>query len=375
MKNKKIIIVSTFCKSNTNPTNGIEKYVHKLFSILKNLNIAFNCIILNNNCLCAEKDNKCLVLNSKILKKYSSSKDTSFKKIFYSFLIRFVAKKINKIIFDNNFEAIINNTFLQIKAKKNIWVQHSSIKVYKGNIFNNNFLNFFSIIIRFLSNLSSPWKNADIIVNYTKEDSIDFNSRKNSKFFYIPLFSEPSLISYLNKKNNFVWIGRFSNNDKNLFFLRDVGNEIYKLAGLNIDVYGYGPDEKIFNKFLFKGILLKGKLNNSEVIKTLINYKTLIFTSNYEGFSFVITEALASGTFTIARDTFKNINFLLNCGRGKIIDKNVSPKNFALESLETIKNSKNINRENLVKFFNENLTEKKFEKNWVEVLNYIKSLN
>lgn len=375
MKNKNIIIISTFCKSNKNPTNGIEKYVYKLFSILKNLNIAFNCIILNNNCLCSEIDNKCIVLNSKILKNYSSSKNISFKKLFYSFFIRFVAKKVNKIISKNNFEVVVNNTFLQIKAKKNVWVQHSSIKVYKGDIFNNNLLNFFSKIIRLLSKLSSPWKKANIIINYTKEDSIDFKTKKNSKFFYIPLFSNTTLINHFNKSNNFIWIGRFSNNDKNLFFLKDVGNEIYKLSGLNIDIYGYGPEEKIFNKFLSKGILLKGKLNNSEVIKTLSNYKTLILTSNYEGFSFVIVEALATGTFTIARNASKNFKFLLNSGRGKIIDKNVTPKCFALESLKTIRSSENINRENLVKFFNENLTEKKFEENWIKVINYINSLN
>lgn len=375
MKNEKITIVSIFCKSNTNPTNGIEKYIYKLFSILKNLNIAFNCIILNSNCLCSEIDNKCIVLESKILKNYSSSKNISFKKLFYSFFIRFVIKKINKIISKNNFEIVINNTFLQIKAKKNIWVQHSTIKVYKGNIFNSNFLNFFSIIIRFLSKLSFPWKKANIIVNYTKEDSVDFKAKKDSKFFYIPLFSNAPIVNHFNKSKNFIWIGRFSNSDKNLFFLRDVGNEIYKLSGLNIDVYGYGPEEKIFSKFLSKGILLKGKLSNSEVIKTLSNYKTLILTSNYEGFSFVIVEALATGTFTIARNTFKNINFLLNSGRGKIIDKNADPKYFALESLKTIRSSENMNRGNLVKFFNENLTEKKFEENWIKVINYIKSMN
>lgn len=290
--------------------------------------------------------------------------------------MRFVNKKINRLIYKNNFSASINNSIFKIKSNIGIFIQHSNIRSYKGNIFKNKFLNLISTLIRILTGLSKPWKKSQIVINYTKEESKNFRSKSILKYFYIPLFSDLfSKKNYEKRTENFAYIGRFNNNDKNLVFLREVGEEIYKLSKLSIDVYGDGPEGEIFNRALGKGINLKGRLNNLKVIETLSKYKTLILVSNYEGFSFVIVEALASGTFTIARNTFETIHFLLDNNRGKIIDKKATPKEFALESLKTINNSENINRDNLVNFFNENLTEKKFHKNWTEVINYIKTLN
>lgn len=109
----------------------------------------------------------------------------------------------------------------------------------------------------------------------------------------------PEISIKTNKRDGFVCIGRLSK-QKNY----DLAIKAFSKLNLRLDIYGIGPEEK-FLKELNKSlnneeIKFQGFTNNVESI--LANAEALIVTSDYEGFSNVIVEALACGTPVISKN-------------------------------------------------------------------------
>ena len=120
-----------------------------------------------------------------------------------------------------------------------------------------------------------------------------------------------SIKSY--RREGFVCIGRLSK-QKNY----ELAIKAFSKLNFRLDIYGIGPEESVLkelnNSLNNKEIKFRGFTDNVESI--LVNAEALIVTSNYEGFSNVIVEALACGTPVISK------NFL--GGQNETLDKDNS---------------------------------------------------
>lgn len=125
----------------------------------------------------------------------------------------------------------------------------------------------------------------------------------------------------------FVWIGMMTP-AKNVDFLRDFAKTLKQVSGKSVDVYGHGP--KLYKLREQPGINLKGSISNDDVLKTMSKYSSLLLFSDYEGFPYVIIEAMHMGLVVIARDTFPSLHFTLSDNRGIIIPKEMTPSECAM---------------------------------------------
>lgn len=373
---KNILVLSPFCKSQQiKNSHGLDKYFNQLFNVINNnFKDQFNCVILGNQkCICT--NNKCFQFKNYFYDKYSESRNLISKSL-YSIFLFFYVSKLNKFIKKINPSLVINNYFFHIKSKNTIWVQHSSPEAYKGTLFKSKLFNLFSYFIKKISRTATPWKFANYIVNYTKYDESNFKTNSNffRKRFFIPLALPKHDINYsLDTKKNikpFVFINRLAP-QKKTSYLVEVARFLDEKFQMSIDVYGWGEEQAlVLDK---PGINYLGKLDNDKAKEILRNYKIFILTSDYEGFSYSALEAMAQGTFVIARNTYPSLKYLLDNNRGLMIHKDTGPEAFADEMINAYNMNLEQCKKDCIRFVSDNLIYEVFEEKWKYVISFCMS--
>lgn len=107
--------------------------------------------------------------------------------------------------------------------------------------------------------------------------------------------------------------------------------------------------------------------------KILKNAKLLILPSFFEGFPYVIVEALSNGVPCLVANTFNNASYLVSEARGECIN------NFDVDYwVKKIKFFQNLDIEeylnyskNALNFAKENLTKNKFKDFWIKLIKEI----
>ncbi len=172
------------------------------------------------------------------------------------------------------------------------------------------------------------------------------------------------------KNTKLVFIGRFDE-------LKNVENIVLSMKYLQsedivLDIYGKGPDLKsielaIIENSLQNKVKLKGI--DKEIANKLNNYDGLIIASTHDAFPNVLIEAMNSGVVPISTKV-GDCGWLLSENRGIFIN-GFDPESIYLsikEFHEMDLNKKNTIIKNGKNFINQNLSEEKILKDWLDLL-------
>lgn len=277
---------------------------------------------------------------------------------------KIVLKKILKKLIKEKFDLFIFSSPYVFKnkkiLKKSIFIQHFPINKY------------LTIGIKLF--FGNPLKNHKNFVLYTKYDELLLNKIRNryANIVNIPLFGfDKNLlenIKYKNPINNkkITYIGRFDNESKNLKFMEKVANYIK----IPIHIYGYGD-------FIPKSnyIVVHDWINEEEALNVIKNSKIVISVSNYEGFSFMISQAISLGVPFISRNSSASINFLSNNKiNGIIVENNKNPCEYG-EILKKNLTNYDFNYLKILDFYKKNMSYENFIKNWKKIIDYFYKKN
>ena len=172
------------------------------------------------------------------------------------------------------------------------------------------------------------------------------------------------------KNTKLVFIGRFDE-------LKNVENIVLSMKYLQsedivLDIYGKGPDLKsielaIIENSLQNKVKLKGI--DKEIANKLNNYDGLIIASTHDAFPNVLIEAMNAGVVPISTKV-GDCGWLLSENRGIFIN-GFDPESIYLsikEFHEMDLNKKNTIIKNGKNFINQNLSEEKILKDWLDLL-------
>lgn len=329
---------------------GVEKYNWHLIEMLKIFGhqVVEICTQPKNETICRPKVIESMYMYNRFLEKNFIFK---ILKVIYT---KIVLKKLLKKLIKQKFDLFIFSSPYVFKnkkiLKKSIFIQHFPINKY------------LTIGIKLF--FGNPLKNHKNFVLYTKYDELILKKiRKNcnANIVNIPLFGfDKNLLENIKYKNpmnneNITYIGRFDNRSKNLKFMEQVANYIKS----PIHIYGYGD-------FIPKSnyILVHDWINEEEALNIIRNSKIVISVSNYEGFSFMISQAISLGVPFISRNCSASINFLSNNKiNGIIVEISKSPDEYGEILKKNLKNY-NFNYLEILDFYNKNMSHQNFIKNW-----------
>ncbi len=283
--------------------------------------------------------------------------------------LRLYKKTIMKKIYQNFDVVVINAVFPPqkwINHEKSILVQHMHTKWYslKGKKWPLSLGQFFITLFFGVGTFTNAFKNAQNVVFFIPQTAA---KTKTKNINYIPLSTNSKNTIHDQKKNRqyFIFLGRLDNKQKNIIALT-------KIANLNNDlhIYGMGSNKKIIDKKLIDQTQYKGFIKNPEVSNLLQTSKALLLTSNYEGFSMVIVEALSNGTPVIMFDTFASANFFAKSSAVFLIKKNdIKAFNAKIQWLRNLPQDEYQKISNhALNFAREHLSQEIFWQNWTNVL-------
>ena len=211
-----------------------------------------------------------------------------------------------------------------------------------------------------------------------KKTTVVYNS--NSGFKKLNLKSVNQKIIYnhpLNKSqsknyhaNKFIYIGRLDElkNVQNIV----LGFKNIKESNVSLDIYGKGPDLPYIQKMidehsLEKTITLKGI--NPSISDNLSKFDALILGSTHEAFPNVLIEAFNAGVIPISTNV-GDASWLIGKNRGLLIQGFTSDKisKSILEFLDLNIELRKLHIANGKKFLEENLSETKTFKQWLELI-------
>ena len=141
------------------------------------------------------------------------------------------------------------------------------------------------------------------VVCFDNENISIVNNHK-TKFFPCPLtvfdrnFLNKIKIDIHNKKH-FSYLGRLDVSQKNISILNKINEAVY--------VYGSGKDIK---KLTNKQLVIKNKYSHNDLSNIFNKTKYVLLPSNYEGFPFVVVEALSFGVPVLIKDSFPSASYL-----------------------------------------------------------------
>ena len=213
----------------------------------------------------------------------------------------------------------------------------------------------------------------DIFVVFNSMSGLNNMNLKNVNTRVV--FNTPLNNVQLSKDTNehttkLVFIGRFDE-------LKNVENIVLSMKYLLdedivLDIYGKGPDLASLEQAIIKNSLqnkVKLKGIDKEIANKLSNYDALIIASTHDAFPNVLIEAMNAGVVPISTKV-GDCKWLLNENRGIFIN-GFDPESISLsikEFYEMDLNKKNeiiINGRN---FINQNLSEEKIFKDWLDIL-------
>ena len=189
------------------------------------------------------------------------------------------------------------------------------------------------------------------------------------------IFNTPLNNVQLSKDKNehttkLVFIGRFDE-------LKNVENIVLSMKYLLnedivLDIYGKGPDLASIEQAIIKNSLqnkVKLKGIDKEIANKLSNYDALIIASTHDAFPNVLIEAMNAGVFPISTKV-GDCKWLLNENRGIFIN-GFDPESISLSIKEFYEMDLNKKSEIIINgrnFINQNLSEEKIFKDWLDIL-------
>ena len=213
----------------------------------------------------------------------------------------------------------------------------------------------------------------DIFVVFNSMSGLNNMNLKNVNTRVI--FNTPLNNVQLNKDTNeqttkLVFIGRFDE-------LKNVENIVLSMKYLLdedivLDIYGNGPDltsieQAIIENSLQNKVKLKGI--DKEIANKLSNYDALIIASTHDAFPNVLIEAMNAGVVPMSTKV-GDCEWLLNENRGIFIN-GFDPESISLSIKEFYEMDLNKKSELIINgrnFINQNLSEEKIFKDWLDIL-------
>ena len=289
--------------------SGIEKYCIKLAKIFNDLNweVSEAALIKSN-----DESNELLTHRYVFLDKKIFVKKNKLFRIFTHRI--FFEKQINKLLKQNKYDLIINNTnidFKKISSNDNyIYVQHFDTKfVLYSNLLSNFKEKLRALIFKsllFIFNQRTPILHSKNIVSPYDGFIQKKYLKAITNYFYIAIpydnLKQNFDFNIQNKyKKNFLYLGRIDQWQKNILYL----NEYFD----NIDFYGDDFDKDVTKKLKdkYNGVLL----DTQSIENVFNNHSFLIMSSFYEGFPLVMCEAFANGTPIICSNKITSKDFFL----------------------------------------------------------------
>ena len=277
-------------------------------------------------------------------------------------------KWLNRVIKDESYDIIINNTITtkkSFKSNKVITVQHMDWKWYSPRSADSWFRILNSIFLG-LGYWRNPLKAKNVVFYSAENDRVGAH---NPLYQFLPLKKEFTFINRNKSGNKIFWLGRFEEPHKGLRLL----NEIHKNSrhSSNFVIGGDGPDSKYIKEIKNKNKI--GKLETKEITRIFNKSKVFIMTSNTEGFAFTLVEALAHGTPIVMFDSFTAASFYGRCPAVKLIKhKDIKAFNEAVDEIMSLTDREwlKISKE-ATSFAKEHFSVDSFKKNWTK---YIKEV-
>jgi len=213
----------------------------------------------------------------------------------------------------------------------------------------------------------------DIFVVFNSMSGLKNMNLKNVNtrvIFNTPLNNVQSSKASKKKNTKLVFIGRFDE-------LKNVENIALSMKYLLnedilLDIYGKGPDLTFIEKAISENSLqnkVKLKGIDKEIANKLSNYDALIIASTHDAFPNVLIEAMNAGVVPISTKV-GDCEWLLNGNRGIFIN-GFDPESISLsikKFYEMDLNKKNEIIKNGRDFINQNLSEEKIIKDWLDTL-------
>lgn len=253
----------------------------------------------------------------------------------FSSKINFIKKiKILKMVFDGDFKNILRNlqslflafSFIQkinleeIELIYSYWFTRPTIIAYYLNyLFGTKFVihgHGSDLYVYPPNNLKDILDKADGVMTVSSankkyiEDKYKINSKK-IKIFRLGAQKDKKVEvkEYEKRKNKMVYIGRFEK-IKGIDILMESLNKIKNDLEKNnyvVEIYGAGKLENYIKKFiqdkdLEKKVVLKGWINQNEIMRVMNESKLTLLSSYSEGLPVVLMQAISVGTPIVAND-------------------------------------------------------------------------
>lgn len=264
------------------------------------------------------------------------------------------------------------------KQDNTIWIQHFTLRLYDGKCLTGNLLEYFFIYL-YTNKLSANRYN----VLYSHKNIVLFDKFNEGalnlkRFKVIPKIYTISLsgynTTYLKKQLDnskdrdidFLYVGRLNQVQKNLKFI----NSVFKESKRKLTIIGSGDDKIVDLIKKNKQIDYLGFKKQDELCEYFRRSKYLFMPSKYEGFPYVLVQALSHGCTPIIINTYESVNFFKDVCH--IFDAKIKPIQIANE-LENIINQydKNTYKKN-IQFAINNLSDEIFRQQWINVIQQYK---
>lgn len=278
--------------------------------------------------------------------------------------LRAYSKK-NMLKIFNQFDLVVFSTNAParkwIKKDNAILVQHMDKHWYflKQKTLPDKFAKLFSWMFG-IDTFSNTLKRAKNVFYYSKETAFVVS---NQNAFFAPLTSNVNIST--TERKGAISIGRIDKKHKNIPELVKIANQID-----DFEVFGDGPDKHFLQTRLENKTKYKFAIASSSVDAKLQKKRVFVMTSNYEGFSYAIVEALSNGCAVCMYDTFDACNFFRNCKSVFLFNKNdtesITKKIHQIISLSELEFSM-ISKQS-VDFSKRELSISKFTQEWKKVI-------
>lgn len=243
--------------------------------------------------------------------------------IAYYKLILFWIKNLHKYFLENSDRKVIS-FFIKINLIAIVASSFTKVKLIvseRTDPFSDgrsSFLNFLSYVL---------YKKCNYVVYQTEELASFFYKyfKKRTVVIPNPVVIKEYLCNQEPKENIIVSVGNLKE-AKNYFMLIEAINRIKdRLDGYKVIIYGEGIlrrdlENKIKSYNLENTIFLPGSIN--DVQEKIYKARLFVLTSNYEGMSNALQEAMALGLCCIATDCLGTKEIIMNNESGFIIKKN-----------------------------------------------------
>ncbi len=374
---KKVLIISL---SAHNTLGGTQNYNAKLIHLLQTENFKvteYNCNVV------LDKVNGDIIENVEMITNSSITKTSSFRPLE---LIRYMKQvdtadfELSSLVKKNDYDLIIDSRQYPYLHKKKygrefvkdsncVWVQHFCPGIFSGEYITNQFFTIFTkLYMNGKRNVLYAHKN---IVLFDKYNALKLTpSRiKDKNVHLVPLSHkindgiENKNIDFVDRKVPIAYIGRIIQFQKNINFLFKASEKI----NTKINVWGNGDDKVI--KKISKRMTYNGFIEQNKIDLVLKDLKFLILPSKFEGFPFILVQAIMNGVIPIVIDTFPSAKYLTKFGF--LLNSSINVKNFADEINEIL----NLDEKYLIELSNKNiqfgrkyLSDDKFMESWKKII-------